>query len=97
MTAKQKILSLINKLDENATIDQAIDELYFLKKLERALEQADSGDVMDHDEFMRELQDEDEESSAGMDHRGANGPQSNKKVHRPRRAPNRKTIHKPVA
>jgi hypothetical protein len=64
MTTKHRILALINKLDENATIDQAIDELYFLKKLERALEQADSGDTMDHDEFMQELQDEDEEISA---------------------------------
>ena len=55
MTTKQKILSVIESLDDDASIDQAIDRLYLLQKIEIGIQQADAGDVMDHDEFMQEL------------------------------------------
>ncbi|HEX5470256.1 MAG TPA: hypothetical protein VFW73_00125 [Lacipirellulaceae bacterium] len=58
MTTKEKILSVIECLDDDASIDQAIDRLYLLRKVERGLQQADSEDVLDHDEFMKQLANE---------------------------------------
>jgi predicted transcriptional regulator len=57
MSDKEKILAVIRSLPEEASIDEAIDRLYLLWKVERGLEQADEGQVTDHDEFMKELLD----------------------------------------
>jgi hypothetical protein len=59
MTTKEKILSAIQSLEDDASIDDAIERLYLLRKIEIGLKQADEGDVMDHDEFMNELEEED--------------------------------------
>jgi hypothetical protein len=56
MTSKEKILFVINRLDDNVSIDQAIDRLNLLRKIEIGLQQADSGDVIEHDEFMKQLE-----------------------------------------
>lgn len=58
MTTKEKILSVIRSLDDDVSIDQAIDRLYLLRKVEIGIRQADAGDVVDHDEFMKELEDD---------------------------------------
>jgi hypothetical protein len=58
MTTKEKILSVIECLDDDISIDQAIDRLYLLRKVEIGLHQADAGDVIEHDEFMKQLEDE---------------------------------------
>ena len=59
MTTKEKVLSVISSLDENATLDEVIDRLYLLRKIELGIAQADAGDVMEHDQFMAELDQED--------------------------------------
>ncbi|QDT01458.1 hypothetical protein [Adhaeretor mobilis] len=59
MTTKQKAISVIESLDQDVTMDQVIDKLYLLRKIELGIAQADAGDVMDHDEFMAELEGED--------------------------------------
>ncbi len=59
MTTREKVLSVINSLDENATLDEVIDRLYLVRKIELGIAQADAGDVMEHDEFMAELERED--------------------------------------
>ena len=56
MITKEKAISVINSLDDNATLDDMIDRLYLLRKIELGIVQADAGDVMDHDEFMAELE-----------------------------------------
>jgi predicted transcriptional regulator len=58
MTTKQKMLALLESLDDDTSIEQAIDRLYLMQKVEIGLEQAQAGDTMDHDEFMRQLEDE---------------------------------------
>ncbi len=60
MTTKEKVLSVINSLDESATLDEVIDRLYLLRKIELGIAQADAGDVIEHDEFMAELEREDD-------------------------------------
>jgi hypothetical protein len=59
MTTKEKVLSVINSLDENASLDEVIDRLYLVRKIELGIAQADSGDVMEDDQFMAELEQED--------------------------------------
>lgn len=59
MTIKEKAISLIQTLDDDVSLDDVIDRLYLLRNIEIGIAQADSGDVMDHDEFMDELEAED--------------------------------------
>ncbi|MEI8374151.1 MAG: hypothetical protein WCJ35_15110 [Planctomycetota bacterium] len=59
MTTKEKVLSVIELLDEKATLDEVIDRLYLVRKIELGIAQADAGDIMDHDKFMAELEQED--------------------------------------
>jgi hypothetical protein len=59
MTPKEKAISVINLLDDDATLDEMIDRLYLLRKIELGIAQADAEDVVEHEEFMAELEQED--------------------------------------
>ncbi len=59
MTTKEKAISLIQKLSDDVSLDDVIDRLYLLRKVEIGIAQADADDVMEHDEFMDELEAED--------------------------------------
>lgn len=59
MTTKEKAISLIQALNDDVSLDDVIDRLYLLRKIELGIAQADAGDVMEHDEFMDELESED--------------------------------------
>ena len=61
MTIKEDAISVIESLDDNVTLDDVIDRLYLLRKIELGIAQADAGDVMEHDDFMAELEREDAE------------------------------------
>jgi hypothetical protein len=56
MTTKQKILSVIESLDENVSIDEAIYRLYLLQKIEIGRQQIAAGEFIEHDEFMKQLE-----------------------------------------
>ena len=45
----------LDSLDENATIEDLMERLYFLAKLEHACKQADEGQVISHQEIEREF------------------------------------------
>jgi hypothetical protein len=55
MTNKETILALIRRLPDNVTIEEVIDCLYLLHKVEIGLAQAERGEVMEHDQFFDEL------------------------------------------
>ncbi len=59
MTTKDKVIQVMQSLNDDVTLDEVIDRLYLLRKIELGIAQADSGDVMDHDSFMDELERED--------------------------------------
>ncbi len=59
MTTKEKVISLIQSLHDDVSLDDVIDRLYLLRKIELGLAQADAGDVIEHDMFMDELEAED--------------------------------------
>jgi hypothetical protein len=64
MTPKQNVLNLIHRLDDDVTIEEVIEKLHFVRKIEIGLRQADAGNLIDHDEFMDELDREAEEDQA---------------------------------
>lgn len=47
---KQSIVQAIQELPENATVEDAIERLYFLAKVERGLQQAEAEDTISHEE-----------------------------------------------
>ena len=55
MSAKQAALAMIERLPEQATIADIIDELYFRQKVEKGLQQLDSGQGIPHEEAVRRL------------------------------------------
>jgi predicted transcriptional regulator len=48
VTAKQKIMKMMQDLPANASIEEAMERLLFLAKIEKGLQQADSGQAMPH-------------------------------------------------
>ena len=54
-TAKQKVLEAIEKLPADATLEDAIERLVFLAKIERGLAELDARKGVDHAEAKRRL------------------------------------------
>ena len=54
-SAKQRVIEAVEALPADATIEDAIDRLYFLAKIQRGLEQADSGETLTHQEAKERL------------------------------------------
>ncbi len=50
MDTKQQILRAIQQLPDDASIEDALERLYLLYKIERGLRQADSGELISQDE-----------------------------------------------
>ncbi len=47
---KQKVLEAVQQLPSDATVEDAMERLYFLAKIERGLADADAGHVVSHEE-----------------------------------------------
>lgn len=54
-TAKQKVLEAIEKLPADATLEDAIERLVLLAKVEQGLAQLDAGQGVEHSEAKRRL------------------------------------------
>lgn len=52
-SAKQMIVDAVQRLPDDATIEDAMERLYFLQKIERGLADADAGRVIPHEEVLR--------------------------------------------
>lgn len=63
--AKQLIREAIERLPEDATVEDAMERLYILAKITRGLEAADRGDVVSHEAVRREFLGEDETPGEG--------------------------------
>ena len=53
VAAKQLLRDAVEHLPEDATVEDAMDRLYFLTKVARGLDAADRGDVLSHEEARR--------------------------------------------
>lgn len=52
-TIKQKILQAVEGLPKTATLEDAIERLCFLAKIEEGLRQSDAGETVPHTEAVR--------------------------------------------
>ena len=43
MTSKEKVIAVLNSLDDDVSLDDVIDRLYLLRKIELTIAQADAG------------------------------------------------------
>ncbi len=55
MTTKEKVLKAVNNLPDNATIEDAMERLYFLYKVEKGVQQADVGEKISHTEAKKKM------------------------------------------
>ena len=60
LMTKQKIVDLIQRMPEDATIDDAIDRLSLLKAIAAGLKDIEAGKVHDHEKLSKELLIDDE-------------------------------------
>ena len=67
VTAKQLLREAMERLPEDATVEEVMDRLYFVSEVARGLEAADRGDVVPHDEARRILLAESNAASLGGD------------------------------
>ena len=54
-TVKQKVLDAIEKLPADATLEDAIERLVLMAKIERGLAELDAGQGVEHSEAKRRL------------------------------------------
>ncbi len=52
---KQRVLEAVESLPADATVEDAMERLYFLAKIQRGLEQADAGETVSHEEAKKRL------------------------------------------
>jgi predicted transcriptional regulator len=54
-TEKQRAIEALKSLPEGATIEDAIERLCFLAKIEEGLRQSDAGQLVSHDEVKKQF------------------------------------------
>ena len=55
MTTKEKVIHAVEDLPADATIEDAMERLLFLAKIERGLKQADAGKTVRHTEVRERM------------------------------------------
>lgn len=53
--AKQRVLEAVRDLPDDATVEDAMERLYFVAKVEEGLRQAESGETVSHEEAKRHI------------------------------------------
>ena len=54
-TLKDRVIEAVRDLPDDATVEDAMERLYFLAKIEKGLRQADEGQTVSHEEAKRRL------------------------------------------
>lgn len=55
-TLKQKVLKSIEKLPKDASLDDIMERIYFIHKVEVGLKQSEQGNVVSHEELLKEIE-----------------------------------------
>jgi predicted transcriptional regulator len=55
MLTKEKIISGIQKLPDSVTVDEILDQILLLEKIEKGIDQADKGKVLTEKELDKRL------------------------------------------
>jgi predicted transcriptional regulator len=54
-TIKQNVIEMIERLPDNASVEDIMAELYFRHKVDEGLRQLDAGEGIEHEEAQRRL------------------------------------------
>ena len=54
-TTKERVLDAVQQLPADATVEQAMERLYFIAKVEEGLRQAEAGKLISHEDVKRRL------------------------------------------
>lgn len=55
MTTKEKVIQAVQNLPDDASIEDAMERLLLLAKVERGLRQADAGELIPHDQVKERM------------------------------------------
>ncbi|MFT3743748.1 MAG: hypothetical protein QM785_05580 [Pyrinomonadaceae bacterium] len=55
MNTKELVIEAVKDLPENAVVEEAMERLLLLAKIERGVEQADAGKLISHAEVMQRM------------------------------------------
>lgn len=55
MTTKQQMIEALRQLPEEATIEDAMDQLYLLYKIDRGIQQIQNGEGVPHEKLERQI------------------------------------------
>jgi predicted transcriptional regulator len=55
VTTKQRIVDSVQELPEDATVEDAMERLYFLAKVQRGLAEVELGQFVSHDDIKRKF------------------------------------------
>jgi predicted transcriptional regulator len=50
---RQKMVETVEHLPDDATVEDAMERLYFLAKIERGLEQSEAGETVSHEDVKK--------------------------------------------
>ena len=55
MTAKEKVIQAVQALPDDASIEDAMERLLLLAKMERGIQQADPGELVPHEKVKQRM------------------------------------------
>ncbi|MEN6336365.1 MAG: hypothetical protein ABFE01_19085 [Phycisphaerales bacterium] len=55
MTTKERMVQAVQSLPEDASIEDAMERLFLLAKIERGIQQADAGQLIPHEEVKERM------------------------------------------
>ena len=55
MSTKDAVLEMVRQMPDDITTEEVVDELFIRMKIEKAIEAADAGDSISHEEFKKRM------------------------------------------
>ena len=55
MTTKEKVIKVVRDLPDDASLEDVMERLLFLAKIEKGLQQADAGRTIPHDKIKKKM------------------------------------------
>ena len=54
-SAKERVIDAVRELPDDATVEDAMERLYVLAKIQKGIEQAEAGQTVSHEEAKRRI------------------------------------------
>lgn len=55
MTIQEKVMQAVHDLPDDASIEEALERLFFMAKIEKGIQQADAGQTLSHEEVKERM------------------------------------------